>query len=115
VKEKFANTQKTCRSHLKQCQYFISKYSESEREKILEIQPKKTNKRPITSSIDDDDNLSTILSSTHMSIESSLSKRQHHIDDIFPELEKPLSDKQKTKFNELLLKAIVSSGCAFRW
>ena len=37
VKEKFANTQKTCRSHLKQCQYFIFKYSELEREKILEI------------------------------------------------------------------------------
>ncbi|CAG8550179.1 5281_t:CDS:2, partial [Gigaspora rosea] len=106
VKEKFANTQKTCRSHLNQCQNFISKYSESEREKILEIQPKKTNKRSISSSIDDDDNLSIISSSTHVSIESSSSKRQRHIDDIFSELEKPLSDKQKTKFNELLLKAI---------
>ncbi|CAG8519355.1 9759_t:CDS:2, partial [Scutellospora calospora] len=105
LKNRITNTQRECRRHLDSCKYFIEKYpSEAERNNIL---------NPIL-----ENNLQEKISSTNSSRGSS-GKRVRlglnndlSLDNYFA---KPLSDKQKEKLEQQILRATISCGIAFTW
>lgn len=131
-KNKFANTQELVRRHLKNCEYFKRKYSDSERADILEKPDKsgsvinkcKYNQLMlinfayiITNLIffylafqEDSDNSDNFENPSLKNLNASVKKST-----IDRYCLRPLDESQQKHFEQLILKATVSCGWAFSW
>ncbi|CAG8821603.1 27258_t:CDS:1, partial [Racocetra persica] len=117
---KITNTLCYCANHLKDCSYFAAKHSSKQIQNIINLATSSTsNKHVAISQIKEDDDDSILTMSTHsfnlllaFNENLSSSKRQTVLSQYIGH---PLNTSEVSKFERLVLRAIISASIAFWW